>query len=169
MGEFQLRLAVTASHRVEESLVVIVYGKLFARSQLQAAVDGDVYGPYYNGPGAGNVPVPLDDLIDDPTGGVDVDIPVNAPSGGLSFTTTGVYPVQAFLEDNGVRVGPTLTTFIVYVGKDASTLRRLDTVMVVPVGAKVPIGQAGVPGPYQRHRRAISRLTRRSSRGGTCR
>ena len=40
-----------------------------------------------------------------------------------------------------------LTTFIVYVGKDASTLRRLDTVLVVPLAAKVPIGQTGVPGP----------------------
>ena len=146
-GEFQLRLAVTASHQADESLAVIVYGKLFARSQFQAAVDGDGYGPYYDGPGAGNTPVPLDDLVDDPAGGVDVDIPINSPSGGLSFTTTGVYPVQAFLEDNGVRTGPTLTTFIVYVGKDASTLRRLDTVLVVPVGAKVPIGQTGVPGP----------------------
>jgi hypothetical protein len=146
-GEFELRLAVTASHEADESLAVIVYGKLFARSQFQAAVDGDVYGPYYQGPGAGNTPVPLDDLADDPAGGVDVDIPVEAPSGGLSFTTTGVYPVQAFLQENGVRVGPTLTTFIVYVGKDASTLRRLDTVLVVPVAAKVSISQTGVPGP----------------------
>ena len=141
-----MHLAVTAKDPAQEGLAVIVYGKLFARSQFQAAVSGNVYGPYYDGPGAGNAPVPLDDLVGDPAGGVDVDIPVNAQSGGLSFTTTGVYPVQAFLEDNGVRVGQTLTTFIVYVGKDASTLRRLDTVLVVPLAAKVPISQTGVPG-----------------------
>jgi hypothetical protein len=145
--QFQLHLAVTASDQAAETLAVIVYGRLFARSQFQAAVSGDVYGPYYDGPGAGNTPVPLDDLVNDPAGGVDVDIPVNAPSGGLSFVSTGVYPVQAFLEDNGVRVGQPLTTFIVYVGKDASTLRRLETVLVVPLAAKEPISQAGVPGP----------------------
>src|ERR1019366_8614454 len=39
-----------------------------------------------------------------------------------------------------------LTTFIVYVGKDASTLERLDTVLVVPLAARVPIEQAGRPG-----------------------
>ena len=124
-GQFQLHLAVTASDQAAETLAVIVYGRLFARSQFQAAVSGDVYGPYYYGPGAGNASVPVDDLVNDPAGGVDVDIPVNAPSGGLSFVTTGVYPVQAFLENNGVRVGQPLTTFIVYVGKDVSTLRRL--------------------------------------------
>ena len=145
-GQFQLHLAVTASNQAEETLAVIVYGKLTARSQFQAAVSGHVYGPYYQGPGTANSPVPLDDLKDDPAGGVDVDIPVNAASGGLSFTTTGVYPVQAFLEENDVRVGQPLTTFIVYVGKDASTLRPLDTVLVVPLAARVPINQAGVPG-----------------------
>jgi hypothetical protein len=145
--QFQLHLAVTASDRAEETLAVIVYGRLFARSQFQAAVSGHVYGPYYFGPGAGNTPVPLDDLVNDPAGGVDVDIPVNAPSGGLSFASTGVYPVQAFLEDNGVRVGQPLTTFIVYVGKDASTLRRLETVLVVPLAAREPISQTGVPAP----------------------
>jgi hypothetical protein len=145
-GQFQLHLAVTASSQAQETLSVIVYGNLTARSQFQAAVSGHVYGPYYEGPGAANSPVPVDDLVDDPAGGVDVDIPVNATSGGLSFTTTGVYPVQAFLEENGVRVGQPLTTFIVYVGKDASTLRALDTVLVVPIGARVPINHTGQPG-----------------------
>ena len=110
-------------------------------------MSGDVYGPYYFGPGAGNASVPVDDLVNDPAGGVDVDIPVNAPSGGLSFVSTGVYPVQAFLENNGVRVGQPLTTFIVYVGKDVSTLRRLETVLVVPLAAREPIGQTGMPAP----------------------
>ncbi len=145
-GQFQLHLAVRASNKAQETLAVIVYGRLTARSQFQAAVSGHVYGPYYQGPGEGNSPVPLDNLVSDPAGGVDVYIPVNAPSGGLSFTTTGVYPVQAFLEENGVRAGQPLTTFIVYVGKDASTLQPLDTVLVVPLAARVPIDQAGRPG-----------------------
>jgi hypothetical protein len=143
----QLDLAVEASKPSEETLAVTVYGSLLGRSQFQAAVAGNVFNAVYEGPGPGGASVPVDDLANASSGGVAVDIPVNSPSGGLAFTTTGVYPVQVFLEEDGARVGQPLTTFIVYAGKDASTLVHLETAVVVPLGAKLEIGSTGTPAP----------------------
>lgn len=141
-GQFQLHLKVTSTSPGSQELEVIVYSRLTARSQFQVALGGDVSGVIYDDV------VPLSKLVNDPRGGVDVDIPVNQPTGSsaydnLPIPSTGVYPVQAFLEEAGVRKGQPLTTFIVYAGNDASTLQRLDVSLVVPVAAKVDISPAG--------------------------
>lgn len=149
---FQMRLRVTASSQADEKLEVFVYGVLTARSQFQAALGGYVSNLLYQKP-----PVPLSELTADPAGGVDVDVAVN----DLPITVTGVYPVQAFLEmDTGVRAGAPLTTFLVYAGKDASHLQRLNVATVVPLQANVPISLSGatgvLPGPVGRSLRADS-------------
>ncbi len=139
--QFQLHLKITAQSPGNELLAVDVYPGLTTRSQFQGALGGEFYGSYYQ-PGGG--PVSLTDLARDPNGGVDVDIPVNQSSGELSGT--GVYPVQAFLEQDGVPKGKPLTTFIVYAGKDLSSL-RLDASFVLPMVGNVQIGPLGSPGP----------------------
>jgi hypothetical protein len=142
-GQFQLRLGVTASDAADETLAVNVYSALSTRSQFQAALGGDVVSFYY-----GPQSVPLSELPRDPRGGLDVDIPVNDPSAEreLPLSATGVYPLQVFLEKGGVIAGSPLTTFIVYAGAGAGDLQRLNTDLVVPVVASVPISYAGLPG-----------------------
>ncbi|HTT89765.1 MAG TPA: DUF6049 family protein [Acidimicrobiales bacterium] len=138
--QFQLHVRITAKSPVAEMLAVNVYPGLTTRTQFQAALGGELYGSYYQ-PGGG--PLPLTTLPRDPGGGVDIDIPVNQPTGELSGT--GVYPVHVFLENDGVPVGNSLTTFIVYAGKDLSPF-RLDTSFVLPMTSAVPIGPTGTPG-----------------------
>jgi hypothetical protein len=142
-GQFQLHLNITAADPAAEMLEVNVYSELTTRSQFQAALAGEFYGLYYQ---AGGGPIPLSDLKDDPGGGVDLDVPVNAPGGGLQISATGVYPVQAFLEEGGVPRGHPLTTFIVFAGQDASSFHRLEVSLVVPLRAKVAISPLGTPG-----------------------
>jgi hypothetical protein len=139
-------LKVTTDYPAGEELEVVVYGRLTARSQFQAALGGAVSGPFYD------ATVPLSKLANDPRGGLDVNIPVNQPTGpsaydALPIATTGVYPAQAFLEKAGVRKGEPLTTFIVYAGNDARNLQRLDVALIAPFGAMVPISPAGSIGP----------------------
>ncbi|HYA45465.1 MAG TPA: DUF6049 family protein [Acidimicrobiales bacterium] len=141
-SDFQLRLQVTASQPAGESLALIVYDALTSRSAFEAAADGDVHGPYYV-----PAPLPLGSLAADRGGGVNVDIPVNRRSGGLSLSTTGVYPVQAFLEQGGVRTGQPLTVFLVYVDKYARELHRLDAAFVLPFASPVRLSGLGVPDP----------------------
>jgi len=140
-------LKVTTNYPAGEGLEVVVYGRLTARSQFQAALAGDVSGQFWD-----ETPVPLSKLANDPRGGLDVNIPVNQPtsgnaSGALPIPTTGVYPVQAYLEVANVRKGQPLTTFIVYAGNDASNLLRLDVAIVAPFGGTVPISSSGPIGP----------------------
>ena len=142
-GQFQLHLKITASAPAAEMLEVNVYSELTTRSQFQAALAGEFYGLYYE---AGGGPIPLSDLKDDPSGGVDLNVPVDQPSGGLQLPATGVYPVQAFLEEAGVPRGHPLTTFIVYAAQDATTFHRLNVSLVVPLRAKVAISSLGTPG-----------------------
>ena len=140
--QFQLHLKITAQSPGNEMLAVDVYPGLTTRSQFQGALGGEFYGSYYQ---PGGSPVPLTDLARDPKGGVDVDIPVNQSSGELSGT--GVYPVHVFLEnEDGVPKGQPITTFIVYAGKDLSSL-RLDASFVLPMVGNVQIGPLGGPGP----------------------
>ncbi|HXW78819.1 MAG TPA: DUF6049 family protein [Acidimicrobiales bacterium] len=142
-GQFQLHLKITAADPAAEMLEVNVYSELTTRSEFQAALGGGFYGLYYE---AGGGPIPLGDLKDDPSGGVDLNVPVNEPDGGLQLSATGVYPVQAFLEEDGVPRGHPLTTFIVFAGQDASSFRRLEVSLVVPLRAKVAISPLGTPG-----------------------
>jgi hypothetical protein len=144
--QFQMELKVTTNYPADEGLEVVVYSRLTARSQFQAALGGDVSGPFYDDT------VPLSSLANDPRGGLDVNIPVNQSTGrsaydALPIPTTGVYPVQAYLEIARVRKGPPLTTFIVYAGNDASNLQRLDVALIAPFGPRVPISPAGSIGP----------------------
>jgi hypothetical protein len=144
-SEVRLHLGVTASDEAYETLSVSVYRELTARSQFQAAFRGDLSGSgFYYWPPKG--PAPLNQLPRDPTGGVDVDIGVNNGSGGLPLSTTGVYPVEVFLEKDGARLGAPLTVFVVYAGSDARNLQRLNADLVVPVAARVPISSSGLPG-----------------------
>jgi hypothetical protein len=143
-GQFALRLQVTASDPADEMLDVFVYSELTTRTEFQQALRGVVSNFFYE---YKNGPVPLDELHRDPAGGVDVDIPVNGGTDSLPLgTTSGVYPVEAFLQEGGVRRSPLLTTFLVYAGNDASTLKRLNVDLVVPMSAKVPIGSSGALG-----------------------
>jgi hypothetical protein len=140
--QFQMDLKVTTNYPAGEGLEVVVYGRLTARSQFQAALGGDVSGQFWD------ETVPLSKLPNDPRGGLDVNIPVNQPTGASSDTplpipTTGVYPVQAYLEVANVRKGQPLTTFIVYAGNDARNLQRLDVALIAPFAAMVPISPAG--------------------------
>ncbi|HUC14247.1 MAG TPA: DUF6049 family protein [Acidimicrobiales bacterium] len=137
--QFQMDLKVTTNDPADEELEVVVYGRLTARSQFQAALGGAVSGPFYD------EPLALSKLPNDPRGGLDVNIPVNKSTGpgALPIATTGVYPVEAFLQKAGVRTGQPLITFIVYAGKDASNLQRLDVALIAPFGATVPISPTG--------------------------
>ncbi len=119
-----------------------MYTGLTTRSQFESVLGGEFYGSYYQ-PGGG--PLSLSALPRDSRGGVDVDIPVNQSTGELA--ATGVYPVQVFLEgETGVPKGKSLTTFIVYAGRDLSSL-RLDASFVLPMTGNVQIGPQGTPGP----------------------
>ncbi len=151
-------LKVTTDYPAGEELEVVVYGRLTARSQFQAALGGAVSGPFYD------ATVALSKLANDPRGGLDVNIPVNQPTGAsaydaLPIATTGVYPVQAFLEKAGVRKGEPLTTFIVYAGNDARNLQRLDVALIAPFAAMVPISPAGSIGPCPQRQRRSSKRT----------
>ena len=144
--QFEMDLKITTDYPAGEELEVVVYGRLTARSQFQAALGGAVSGPFYD------AAVALIKLANDPRGGLDVNIPVNQPTGdsaydALPIATTGVYPVQAFLEKAGVRKGEPLTTFIVYAGNDARNLQRLDVALIAPFAAVVPVSPAGSIGP----------------------
>lgn len=144
-GHLRFRLHITASDARHETLAVLVYPALIARSQFQAAMGGTDQGvPVYD-PGV----VPLDQLTADPAGGVDVDISVGTPTGApWPPTSTGVYPVQLFLEDSaGARVGQPLNTFLVHVGADAANFHRLDVSFVLPLATKVRLSSTGALGP----------------------
>jgi hypothetical protein len=137
---FQLRLRVSASDAANEALAIVVYGELLARSQFQAALSGNDLPPIIYDP-----TVPLADLRSASGGGALVDIPIGSP-GGLGLSSTGIYPVQLFLEKGGVRVGQVLTTFLVYAGPDAAHLNKLNVAVVVPFSANVPLSPDGRPG-----------------------
>jgi len=130
-ASFQLELQITASDPGAESLGVFVYGALTARSEFQAALGGQVSNFLY-APSTG--PVPLRSLVRGPGGGAEVDIPLSTLS-----LTTGVYPVQVFLEKDGIRVGQPLTTFLVFAGKDAVHLKALRASFVLPIAAEVSV------------------------------
>jgi len=137
-GQFEMDLAITAPDPAEESLEVVVYPELITRSEFQFVLAGNFPEPYYQ-----SEPVPLDRLKRGPGGGAEVDVPVNSSSGGLSIASTGVYPVQVLLQRQGLTQGKPLTTFLVYVGAGATSFKRLDVAMVVPLVARVPVGVSG--------------------------
>jgi hypothetical protein len=139
-ASFQLRLQVSASDEADEALAIVVYGGLFARSQFQAALSGKDLPPIIYDPTE-----PLADLRRAPGGGALVDIQVGSP-GGLGLTSTGIYPVQLFVEKGGVRMSQVLTTFLVYAGPDTAHLPKLKVAVIVPLSAKLRLNDLGSPG-----------------------
>lgn len=139
---FQLHLAITASDPAAEGLVVDIYDRLITRSQFQEVLAGVFPSPYlyYQNPAQ-----PLDQLPAGPGGGADVDMAVNSP-GGVPLDTTGVYPVQVFLEKQGLTQGKPLTTFLVYAGTGASSFKHLAVSLVVPLTSRVPVSALGALG-----------------------
>ncbi|MGH9106292.1 MAG: hypothetical protein ACRDZX_10735 [Acidimicrobiales bacterium] len=150
-SRFELDLDVTASDPTSEGLAVSVDGPLTSRSQFQLAMAGHPQTqPVFN-----PAPVPLPALRRGDRGGAEVDIPVNTQgaqpaadtySEGLSLSGTGIYPVQVYLEKEGVTVGKVLTTFLVFAGPVASHLQPLNVGLVVPFSAGVPINLDGSSG-----------------------
>ena len=139
---FQLDLAVTASDPANETLAVDVYPLLTTRSQFQQELAGTFPAPGYQG-----APVPLTDLPSGPGGGAELDLPVNSPAGGLSLGMTGVYPVQVFLQRQGLTEGKPLTTFLVYAANGARSFNEhLGVSLVVPITAKVQVSRTGAIG-----------------------
>jgi hypothetical protein len=134
-------LAVTARDPGAETLAVVVYPELITRSDFQFVLAGNFPQPYYQ-----SEPVLLGKLPPGPLGGVEVDIPVNSPLGGLSIGSTGVYPVEVLLQKQGLTQGKPLTTFLVYVAAGATSFKRLDVAVVVPLLAKVPVSPSGLLG-----------------------
>lgn len=143
---FQLDLAVTASDPADEALVVDVYDRLITRSQFQEVLSGTFPAPY---PYYQNPAKPLDQLAAGPNGGAELDVAVNSSTGGLPLDLTGVYPVQVFLEKQGLTQGKPLTTFLVYAAAGASSFKHLSVSLVVPLAARVPVGPSGGLGRVQ--------------------
>ncbi|MDQ6784904.1 MAG: DUF6049 family protein [Actinomycetota bacterium] len=155
--DFRLVLAVTAP-TPGTRLEVVGYPRLTTRTDFDATLKGKlrqsseyIWGPH-----------PVSSLTADPTGGVDVAIPVNPTTGtgsAQAFTTrfdSGVYPFQVRLLDHaGDTVGAPLTTFVVYVSPAAvSAMRapqpgtgfpRLDVALSVPVHAAPSLAGNGQP------------------------
>jgi hypothetical protein len=140
-GRFEMDLAVTAPDPSAETLEVVVYPELITRSEFQFVLAGNFPQPYYQ-----TEPVPLGKLVPGPVGGVEVDIPVNSPSGGLSIGSTGVYPVQVLLQRQGLTQGKPLTTFLVYVAPGATSFKRLEVAVVVPLVTAAQVSPSGAIG-----------------------
>ena len=137
-SDFRMDLGITASDAATETVAVDVYPRLITRSDFQAVLGGNFSyapSPYYQSS------VSLDQLPSGPGGGAELDVPVNYVS------LTGVYPVQVFLQKEGLTQGKPLTTFLVYAASGASSMQHLGVAVVVPFRADVPVSASGVLGP----------------------
>jgi Family of unknown function (DUF6049) len=151
--DFRLRLQLTAPTPTDDRLVVTAFGRLTTRTDFDNAAKGEAntFAWYTAGP------LRLSKLPRDPAGGVDVDIPVNAPSGsGTGIPTfqaaagSGVFPLQIGLVDStGAPKGQPISTFLVYAAGPPSVtnLPRLSVALVVPVHAPPSISSSGTVGP----------------------
>ena len=106
--------------------------------------------------------VALANLPADPTGGVDIDIPVNEST--TSHTPTfyaaagsGVFPVQIGLYNyNGVAQSHLLSTFLVYAEPpSASGLPKLSVSLTLPVHAAPPVTARGQLGALSTQQSAL--------------
>ncbi|MDQ6840669.1 MAG: DUF6049 family protein [Actinomycetota bacterium] len=155
---FHLGLAVTAPNP-DTRLEVVVYPRLTTRTDFDASLKGKLHNSsdYVLGPH------PVSSLAADPTGGVDITIPVNPASASgpdpplTTRSDSGVFPVQVRLLDHaGNTVGAPLTTFLVYASAAAASsqasprngsngLPRLDVGLTVPVGEAPSLAGDGQP------------------------
>ena len=135
-GIFDLRLGVPSSGAYR--LQVTVFDRLITRTAFDQAAQGRVGGFFYR------QAVPLSGLAVDPSGGVDIELPVNttAPSPALPTVyigQTGVFPVQAELFDSaGTPVGTPQSIFLEYAsgpGSGSAGYVPLSVALVVPFAA----------------------------------
>ena len=135
-GIFDLRLGVRSGGAYR--LQVTVFDRLITRTAFDQAAQGRVGGFFYR------QAVPLSGLAVDPSGGVDIELPVNttAPSPALPTVyigQTGVFPVQAELFDSaGTPVGRPQSIFLEYAsgpGSGSAGYVPLSVALVVPFAA----------------------------------
>jgi hypothetical protein len=153
-GVFRLRLALPAGVPAGDHLEIQAYTRLTTRTDFDGALKGAPPGFVWYSTG----PLAVSALQADPTGGVDVVIPVNqaAPAGSNIpiFNATigsGVYPIQVGLfNQNGLADNEPLTTFLVYAAGPPSvtSLPRLSVAVVLPFHTSPTVnenGQVGAP------------------------
>lgn len=147
-----MRLEITAANPATDKIQVAGFSRLRTRSDFDAALLGRVQGNHYP-----PVVMPLSQLQQDPSGGYDIDIPVNpsgsspAPGPGAfpSFPAvgdSGVFPIQVGVYTAaGVPEGRPVTTFLVYASAEGSptSLPKLNVAVVVPLRAKPSVGAHG--------------------------
>ncbi len=141
---FHLRLLVTASDPDNEQLDLIVYNRLTTRTGFDEAMSGQIHG-YSVYP----LSLSLSSLPADPSGGVDIDIPVNEPSTGQIPTFnaaagSGVFPVQIGLYHNATLRGQLVNTFLVYAEPPSlSGLPKLSVSLTMPFHVPPSVGNRG--------------------------
>ncbi len=135
-GIFDLRLGVPSSGGYR--LQVTVFDRLITRTAFDQAAQGRVGGFFYR------QAVPLSGLAVDPSGGVDVELPVNTTAPIPALPTvyigqTGVFPVQVELFDSaGTPVGTPQSIFLEYAsgpGSGSAGYVPLSVALVVPFAA----------------------------------
>ena len=150
---FHLRLKVTAADAATDKIQVEAFSRLTTRSSFENALAGRPGGTVKYPP----VVVPLSQLPPDPSGGYDIDIPVNrsgsaTPRGPGSFPSlsavgdSGIFPLQVGVYSGaGVLEGRPVTTFLVYAAApgSASGLPKLNVALIVPVAAPPTVGSRG--------------------------
>jgi Family of unknown function (DUF6049) len=163
-GIFRLRLQLPAGLSSDDHLEVQAYTRLTNRTDFDAALKGTPPGFVWYSTG----PLPVSTLSGDPTGGVDVDIPINqaAPAGSSipTFNATvgsGVYPIQIGLyNQNALIQSQPLTTFLVYAAGPplVTSLPRLSVAVVLPFHASPTVnknGQVGAPAAGDANRLSV--------------
>jgi len=152
--DFHLQLQITAHDPAREYVDVQAFSRLETRTAFDEALTGDITG-YADAP-----PVNLDlgKLTPDPAGGVDINIPVDAPSTSADIpafqpaSESGVYPLQISLYDDTTNApeDQPLTTFLVYAAgpKSETQLPPLSVSLIVPVHAPPVVKSHGQLGSF---------------------
>lgn len=146
-GTFRLRIQPSAATPSTGRVQVAVFRRLVTRTDFQAAATGSIVAsPFYLDS------APLGSLPPDPAGGVDVDLPVDAPTaagahfGKVAIGEPGVFPVQvSVVNSSGLAEGSPLTTFLVYASGPAATTgyQPLSVALVVPFSTAPSVGAGG--------------------------
>ncbi|MDQ2754264.1 MAG: DUF6049 family protein [Actinomycetota bacterium] len=137
------RLHLRVGNPAIDKLQVTVYSRLTARAYFDQSLAGKMRG----GSIYRTAPLLIAKLTADPAGGVDVDLPVNAPATttgiptfGARSDTSGVYPVQVTSFDaNGIAVGSVLTTYLVF-SAASSEVTKLSVALTVPFHSAPTLG-----------------------------
>ena len=149
-GTFHLRVELSALDPASDHLVVNGFERLIARTNFDNALQGQMDSTAWYSTGQ----IPLSSLPADPSGGVDVDIPVNVPAPAGSPVSTfsppetsvsSIFPLQIGLyTSSGVPEGQPLTTFLVYaLPQSATDFPRLFVSMILPVATSPVVSADG--------------------------